>query len=558
MLSHFTPLLHSISPAPATAQKRQNGARSRVPGSQIKAGGYGRRGLHYTLFLLALLMVTTTLEARTSRYRLSYYDDPATSISIGFQVNSGTAAHVVYDVVDHGPNQGAYRLTATPALRTTYHGMDNVFVRLGGLQPATTYYFMVVDSEGASQRFSFETTPADNRTPLSIVAGGDSRNNRAVARKANQLVARLQPHFVLFGGDMTNSDTPAEWQAWLDDWQLTIGRSGRLTPIVPARGNHESSDVTIARLFDVPNPRVWYAITFGGDLLRTYTLNTMAPAAGDQLSWLQRDLGAARTRWKIAQYHHAMRPHTAAKRERDELIGLWGTQFYRHGMNLVIESDAHTVKQTYPLRPSREAGAVEGFVRDDAQGTVYVGEGCWGAPLRPNNDDKVWTRASGQFNQFKWLWVDTRQIQVRTVRIDQSQTGGPQNVPLNRFALPAGMVFWNAPNSGEVLSVLPRGTAPPTPRPGRAPPIVRATEPTDNVLTPDANGRVRASFQLPGGGRPEVLIVGPDMKPVRKFELPARGPGPYVEEIQLPALAPGKHELIIRYGGKLVAKYAIR
>ena len=35
---------------------------------------------------------------------------------------------------------------------------------------------------------------------------------------------------------MTGGDSNREWKEWLDDWQLTIGQDGRMTPIVPARG----------------------------------------------------------------------------------------------------------------------------------------------------------------------------------------------------------------------------------------------------------------------------------------------------------------------------------
>ena len=63
-----------------------------------------------------------------------------------------------------------------------------------------------------------------------------------------------------------------------------------------------------------------------------------------------------------------------------------------------MESDAHLVKSTWPIRPSTDADNEEGFIRDDKNGTVYVGEGCWGAPLRGADDNKSWTRDSDSFN----------------------------------------------------------------------------------------------------------------------------------------------------------------
>lgn len=515
------------------------------------------------LFLLPLLLSTLTLEAGTRRYRLSWRDNPATNMTIGFELFGATSVRVVYDTQDHGRDVTAYRLSANPSRSVNHAGMQNVFVRLGGLRPGTTYYFLVVDERGLSRRMIFETPPDNPNQPLSIVAGGDSRNNRQAAVTGNRLVSKLRPHFVLFGGDMTNTDTPAEWQAWFDDWQLTISQDGRLTPIVPARGNHESANASIYNLFDVPHPDVYYALSFGGGLLRTYTLNTLFPPGGHQLNWLTSDLSRAKVTWKIAQYHHAMRPHTRSKPERDELITLWATQFTRYGVDLVVESDAHTVKQTWPIRPSREPGSSEGFIRDDKRGTVYVGEGCWGAPLRVNNDDKPWTRASGRFNQFKWIWLDATQIQVRTVDIDRSSGTVAEVNPLARFQTPPGIVYWRPQGTGEVLRIARRAKASNTGSnnllTNRSPSMQSTKPPAPAVLQRDARGAVRVGFSMQGNGQPQIIVVDAGKNLLWQKKLAVRGPGPYSELIQLPALPPASGmELVVRAGGKVVAKYILR
>lgn len=528
-------------------------------------GGQGFRVGAKVVFLLLLLVASSSLFAGTRRYRATWRDDPATSIVIGYEHFSGSTSHVVYDTQDHGRNPAAYRFTGTPSRQVNHAGMRNVFVRIGGLTPGTLYYFLVVDSEGVSRRMIFETPPNSPEQPLSIVAGGDSRNNRAVFRTANTLVSKLKPHFVLFGGDMTNSDTAAEWQEWFDDWQMTTSADGRLTPIVPARGNHEKSNASIHNLFDVPSPDIYYALSFGGGLLRTYTLNTLFPPGGDQLNWLNRDLSRSRSMWKIAQYHHAMRPHTATKPERDELITYWASQFSQYGVDLVVESDAHTVKQTYPIRPSREPGASQGFIRDDRRGTVYIGEGCWGAPLRANNDDKPWTRASGRFNQFKWIWIDLRQIQVRTVRIDRSAGAGPEVAYQARFKSPPGFYYWDADNTGDVLRIPRRGTPGMTPRAGvprqqapLSPPRMNSADPPA-VLARNPQGQVRVPFRMSGAGAPEVMVIGTNFKLLWQTKLPVRGPGPYTEMLQLPALPRGQRmELIVKEGGKVISKFSLQ
>lgn len=552
---------------PGTILRESTMMRDEIPGTQVQSARkkHGHAFSLRTILLLLFLVVSTTLFANTRRYRATWRDDPATSIVIGYEHFSGSTSHVVYDTQDHGRNPAAYRFTGTPSRQVNHAGMRNVFVRIGGLTPGTLYYFLVVDSEGVSQRMIFETPPNSPDKPLSIVAGGDSRNNRSVFRTANTLVSKLKPHFVLFGGDMTNSDGATEWQEWFDDWQMTTSADGRLTPIVPARGNHEKSNASIHNLFDVPSPDVYYALNFGGSLLRTYTLNTLAPPGGDQLNWLNRDLSRSRAMWKIAQYHHAMRPHTATKPERDELITYWASQFAQYGVDLVVESDAHTVKQTYPIRPSREPGSSQGFIRDDRRGTVYIGEGCWGAPLRANNDDKLWTRASGRFNQFKWIWVDLRQIQVRTVRIDRSAGAGPEVEYFARFRSPPGFYYWDAENTGDVLRLSRRGTPGMTPRSGSpqpqaalSPPVINSPDPPA-VLARNAQGQVRLPFRLASAGAPEIMVVGTNFKLLWQTRLSVRGPGPYTEMLQLPALPRGQRmELIVKAGGKVIGKFGLQ
>ena len=517
--------------------------------------------LRFLLLIWAGTQGPCFFEARaaTYRYRMTWREDPATTAVIGFQQVGDSPVRLVYDLQPGGTDPANYRFSARPARTTNYHGMRNVFVHLGRLRPATTYHFLVIDADGSSRPLRFETAPASPASPLSIVAGGDSRNNRAVAQAANRLVAKLRPHFVLFGGDMTTSDSPAEWAAWLDDWQLTTSADGRLTPILPARGNHEASNATIYELFDVPSPAVTYALTFGGSLLRTYTLNSLNAPGGNQQAWLSRDLATCRTQWKIAQYHHSMRPHTARKRENDPLVFYWAGLFHHFGVDLVLESDGHVVKQTWPIRPSRQPGSAQGFVRDDAAGTVYIGEGGWGAPLRANDDDKPWTRASGSFNQFKWIWVSAADVQVRTVVIDRSDVR-QEVADHDRFRTPPGLYYWEAANSGDVLR-LPRrapaggggGHAP-----GPRPTVTAASADAPPVLSRAADGTVSLRYTLAEAGPVTVLVVDDRMQMLHRQQLPPRGPGPYTETIRLPALPRGNLQLVVKGGSGVVAKFRLR
>lgn len=409
------------------------------------------RLLPYFFSLLFLLLSSNTSLARTDKYRCMWREDPATTMVIAWNQVSGSDPVLYFDQSDGGLEASHYAYSQKPTHFTNFKGMNNSFVRLSGLQPGTVYHFIIVDSDSVSKRFSFRTAPDHPYERISIIAGGDSRNYRDARRRANKLVAKLQPHCVLFGGDMTGGDSAKEWIEWFDDWQHTINDDGRMIPVLATRGNHEYSNKTIVELFDVPSKDVYYNMSIGGSLLQIYTLNSLIAAGGNQRFWLQNELQQSRHTWKMAQYHFGTRPHHDRKSERNTQLYNWAPLFYDYEVNLVVESDAHVVKTTWPIRPSKEKGSDEGFIRDDQNGTVYVGEGCWGAPLRRNNDDKLWTRNSGSFNQFKWIFVDEEKMEIRTIKTDNADEVAAVS-SYDIFTPPAGLDIW-APSNGAVLTI---------------------------------------------------------------------------------------------------------
>ncbi len=402
-------------------------------------------------FLFTFIFLNSAI-GKVERLRCMWRADPTTTMVIGWDQTSGTSPVLYYTTKNRGGDMTAYADTQRPDRVIVIKGMNNHFVRLRGLRPGTTYYFKIKDSQGSTAVHSFQTAPASPYSRLSIIAGGDSRNHREARISANKIVGKLRPHFVLFGGDMTSADVNNEWLDWFDDWQHTISVDKRLTPIVVARGNHEYSNKTLIDLFDVQTTDLYYAHTFGTDMLRIYTLNSLIPSGGKQQAWLMDDLQKNNyIQWKMAQYHHTIRPHTKRKPEKNEMLLNWATLFYKYQVQLVVESDAHVVKTTYPIKPSRTTGSDEGFIRDDELGTVYVGEGCWGAPLRNNDDPKSWTRASGSFNQFKWIFVDREKIEIRTIQTDGADAIGSVD-PFNIFIPPLGLTIWE-PLTGPVITI---------------------------------------------------------------------------------------------------------
>ncbi len=404
---------------------------------------------------LCLFFVPLFCRGEAKHYRVSWRGDPATTAVICWNQVSGDAPEVCYDTVDHGKKAIAYKYRQVPDKVLEYRGMNNHFVRLENLKPDTAYYFVICDSEGTGQRLWFKTAP-DKPQPFTFISGGDSRTNPDARREGNKLVAKLRPLFVLFGGDYTGSGKPEEWDEWLDDWQLTISDDGRIYPIIATHGNHENADMQmVSKIFDTPHPDQYFTLSVGGDMMRFWILNSELeykdPAKlPDQQMWIEKALPHyPDVKWKIAVYHRPMRPHTSKKEEGINRIKWWAQLFYDNGVDLVIESDTHMVKRSYPVRPSEEEGSFESFIRDDKKGFVFIGEGSWGAPARPADDNKPWTMASDSFYQYKWIQAFPDELLIRCVKFENVDSV-VSLTDSNPFALPENMVFWQ-PESGEVL-----------------------------------------------------------------------------------------------------------
>lgn len=512
-----------------------------------------------------LLLFSQNADATTARYRCMWRDNPATTMVIGWDQVSGSNPVFYYDINDNGQRTDVYKMSKKADLVVASRGMSNHFVRLAGLKPNTVYYFVIKDNEGVSKRFSFKTAP-DRPERLSIIAGGDSRNFREARRSANKLVSKLRPHVVLFNGDMTPDDTAGEWKKWLDDWQETIGSDGRIFPVLVARGNHEASNMSLIELFDVGSGGIYYAYNLGGNLLRIYTLNTLIPITGEQQKWLENDLQqSGNMTWKIAQYHHAMRPHTRSKPQRDDLALNWAPLFFKYKVQLGIESDSHVAKWTYPIRPSNEPGSDEGFIRDDEKGTVYAGEGCWGAPLREADDEKSWTRNSGSFNQFNWIFVDADKMEIRTVLTDVSENVGELS-DNNLFRLPIGLSIWS-PSNGDVVTIYKN-----------PPPMIAAKPKVDNTkvlaaapekakqpaeedsygkLQCDGTGKVNYKYTLERPGNVLILLLDEKFTVLDRQSLNNQLAKSYLRQFDLSDQKKGTYVIIIKCGDEVVQKYQV-
>lgn len=413
------------------------------------------------------------------KIRLSWRDDPTSTMSIIWNQISGTTDGVVYydeytndecltDVDQYNQSQAIDR-------SNTERGMNNKIVRLTGLTPDTAYRFVIKNDQGTSECSWFRTAPNTPKA-FSFISGGDTKSSGQaleVGRWSNKMVSKVRPLFVFFTGDFNSGLglNDGDWKQWLTDWStLTRSKDGRIYPIIAVHGNHENGDYKILyHLFDGDNPNPYYrtdntqawqrdiskftynTYSFGGKLLYLVNLNsetykhlgtfdneyTGYKIHKKQTEWFEQQLinQANAHQLKVVGYHKPMRPHTTSKSEGTRLSDggdgakSWADIFQEQNINVAYESDTHNHKFTYPIRRSTSSDVdssgtklpqvKEGFICDINNGVMYIGEGSWGASPRDANDTKTWTLDSAAINQFKLN------------RVYPAQNGNPAHIDIN-------------------------------------------------------------------------------------------------------------------------------
>jgi acid phosphatase type 7 len=263
-------------------------------------------------------------------------------------------------------------------------------VHLTGLRRYTDYEFRFSE-EGEIYRF--RTMPADlTETELRIAIGGDLYHIRSEMQNTMWQVAERDPHFVIVGGDWAYADglevTMWRWDHLWEDWMRSMKDSeGRLIPVVPVIGNHETIDGYYHTREYSPYfysyfafPSEGYGALDFGDYLSVVVLDTehsnpVITGTDPQTSWLEKALNQRAGMKHIIAIHHltAYPSHRDMKGARETRIRIyWHPLFEQYDVGLVFEHHDHTYHRTRYIR--------DGNI--NPWGVKYLGAGNWGTRTR--------------------------------------------------------------------------------------------------------------------------------------------------------------------------------
>lgn len=299
------------------------------------------------------------------------------------------------------PGDAPLQTCVVPARRViSWPGMFVRRVELTGLQPNTLYE---VTRPGGSASFTFRTMPTTLNRPVRIAIGGDTMHRPHWLGQSNRVAMQHDPDFVLWGGDLADTNARDDLLPRWRDWFFTVGKTlrapdGRVVPVVVAVGNHDVKDGYCAKhpgyqptdvwrqqlapqfyeLFAFPGQPGYGVLDFGRYLsLIVLDSGHTNPIAGAQTEWLENTLKAraGKVTHLLPIYHIPAYPGVKNffGPYETEVRELWTPLFDRYNVPSAFENHNHAYKRTHPIR----AGAV------DASGTVYFGDGGWGITPRP-------------------------------------------------------------------------------------------------------------------------------------------------------------------------------
>lgn len=364
---------------------------------------------------IALLIPAFSGWAQPMHVYLTWRENTARSITINYQTHeedptpASPPPTLVY--LDDRPRNGEVRRYRHKIEGTSFHFVGQAAMRrihqvdIDTLKAGKTYYFICGDEvNGFSEEKKFRTVPTNPKV-LRFVTGGDmSASPRA--RQMMALAGQQNPMFGMIGGDIAyeNGDLRlfGNYDAWLTNWEDgMVTPDGAMIPMALAIGNHEVQGGYNGTREKAP----FYFDYFPQDAEKSYFTRRfgkyavvffldsghVSPHGGEQALWLENEMSKYRKfRYKFAVYHV---PLYSSYRPFDDVGSAqgrenWAPIFDKYHLTMAFENHDHTYKRSKPLKANQA----------DPNGTVYLGDGCFGQNPRVVPAEPRWylDRAEGK------------------------------------------------------------------------------------------------------------------------------------------------------------------
>ena len=382
----------------------------------------------FTMFILVFsgLTLASSADLDDPFVNLTWEDSPQTTQTITWVVPKETEA---YNLVYYGKYDGEWEkindhepesYTIDSQVFNTDNGIYSV--KIENLNPDSDYLAQIKYEDDIVDEFMFSTLPESGE--LNFVVGADSRTDeseprqerRKMRRKINSMVARENPDFVVFGGDLIdNPDSDSHWNWWLEDWdELMITEDNRRIPIVPAIGNHEvmggyygeKEDAKFYyNYFNLPGNEKYYSLELNEDVLLITLDSAHTTRIEEQEDWLEETLKNNYNEYEtiLVQYHLAAWPSRRDFYQINfrRIREYWVPLFEEYDVDVVFEAHDHTFKLSEPITISEITDQVRydvNYAMEKAEENFDVEKDYtpWGNPLLQKLSAGDWEQAAAE------------------------------------------------------------------------------------------------------------------------------------------------------------------
>lgn len=173
------------------------------------------------------------------------------------------------------------------------------------LETETSYVYRVRSGNNATPAYSFITAPRRS-SPFVTAWWGDNHDGTVtLAKHVTNLLAHA-PNMICVAGDMVNNgNSLSEWHNY---WfkPLETLNAAQTTPVIFARGNHDSEHALSYAYSSLPGNESWFAFDYGNSRFIFLDSEASTSASIEQYNWLDAELNRPETQqaaFRIVCFH---------------------------------------------------------------------------------------------------------------------------------------------------------------------------------------------------------------------------------------------------------------
>lgn len=266
--------------------------------------------------------------------------------------------------------------------------------RADGLEPNEKYFYQISGANGegvafASDVLSFRTAATPDR-PFTFVAIGDTQSQPEVVKRVSDMAYMTRPNFVVHCGDLVS--TGSNKQHWTDHFFPNMQPLISRAPLVPVLGNHEQDARHYYDYMSLPEPEMWYSLTYANAEFFMIDGNRSLRPQSEQLDWLRTALSESKATWKFAVLHQP--PYTSDSNDYGDTLRTTSSRgdpnvqniiklLEQHGVDICFSGHVHDYERTFPIR----GGSVTSYKQG---GVIYVTTAGGGGGLEDFDPANTW------------------------------------------------------------------------------------------------------------------------------------------------------------------------